>query len=112
MGDLVNLRTMRKRRARADADAIADETRTRHGLSKAFRVIAETEAKRAARSWRLHADGRGLSVPALVALIDRERAPEHNLSSAIRVFVLAELVARIEEQQSVAAAAQKFHVPA
>ena len=48
MGDLVNLRTMRKRRARADADAIADENRTRHGLSKAFRVIAETEAERAA----------------------------------------------------------------
>jgi predicted DNA-binding ribbon-helix-helix protein len=37
---------------------------------------------------RLAADRRGTSVPALIAEIDRER--EVNLSSAIRVFLLAE----------------------
>jgi predicted DNA-binding ribbon-helix-helix protein len=38
---------------------------------------------------------RGTSVSALIAAIDAERDPSANLSSAIRLFVLADLKARV-----------------
>ena len=37
------------------------------------------------------AETRGISLAALIAKIDAERDPEANLSSALRLFVLAEL---------------------
>lgn len=37
------------------------------------------------------AAGRGLSLAALIAKVDAGRSPETNLSSALRLFVLAEL---------------------
>lgn len=37
------------------------------------------------------AETRGISLAALIAEIDAERDPETNLSSALRLFVLAEL---------------------
>lgn len=61
---------------------------------------------------RLVAEARGLSLPALVALIDRERAPDHNLSSAIRVFVLGEVIGRTASSGSEDGASQKFAAPA
>ena len=39
---------------------------------------------------------RGISVSALIAAIDAARDPATNLSSAIRLFVLADLKAQIE----------------
>jgi len=40
MAEIVNLRTARKRKARAKKEAEAEENRTRHGLSRAERLAA------------------------------------------------------------------------
>lgn len=40
------------------------------------------------------AEGRRIAVAALVARIDAERSPEINLSSAIRLFVLTDVMGR------------------
>lgn len=50
MGDVVNLKLQRKRKARAEAAAKAEQNRISHGLSKAERkrlgAVAELEARR------------------------------------------------------------------
>ena len=47
MGDVVNLRTERKRRRREDDARRADENRVRHGLSKTEKVAGREERRRA-----------------------------------------------------------------
>ncbi|MCD1643256.1 DUF4169 family protein [Aurantimonas coralicida] len=49
MADIVNLRTARKRKARADDARVADDNRVRHGTPKAVRQAAEAERSDAAR---------------------------------------------------------------
>ena len=49
MADIVNLRTVRKRKARADNARVADDNRVRHGMRKAVRQAAEAERTDAAR---------------------------------------------------------------
>lgn len=53
MGEVVNLRIARKRKARTEKAAEADANRLKHGRSKAERQQARDEAERAA----LHLDG-------------------------------------------------------
>lgn len=43
------------------------------------------------------AKNRGFSTARLVTMIDDQRDPEQNLSSALRVFVLQQLEARLQE---------------
>lgn len=57
MADIVNLRRFRKKRARADHEAIAEENRARHGRSKGARELIRSEADKAGR----HLDGHRLS---------------------------------------------------
>ena len=40
------------------------------------------------------ADNKNLSLNKMIALIDDERAPENNLSSAIRIYILKSLTER------------------
>jgi hypothetical protein len=47
MGEVVNLRTERKRRRREDEARRADENRIRHGLTKAAKDAARNERHRA-----------------------------------------------------------------
>ena len=49
MADIVNLRTARKRKARAADARVADDNRLRHGTPKAVRQAAEAERTDAAR---------------------------------------------------------------
>ena len=49
MADIVNLRTARKRKARAADARVADDNRVRHGMPKAVRQAAEAERSDAAR---------------------------------------------------------------
>ena len=49
MADIVNLRTARKRKARAADARVADDNRVRHGTPKAVRQAAEAERSDAAR---------------------------------------------------------------
>ncbi len=49
MADIVNLRTARKRKARAADARVADDNRLRHGTPKAIRQAAEAERSDAAR---------------------------------------------------------------
>lgn len=44
MGDLVNLRSWRKRQAKGEAEKVAAENRTRHGQSKLEKLKLKTEA--------------------------------------------------------------------
>jgi hypothetical protein len=50
MADVINLRRIRKAKARADAAQSASENRAKHGATKAAR---ETQASDAARAQRL-----------------------------------------------------------
>lgn len=50
MGEVVNLRTARKARARADATADAAANRARHGRTAAEKKRDRTEAERLARA--------------------------------------------------------------
>jgi hypothetical protein len=54
MSEIVNLKRYRKRLAREEKNAKAQENRERFGRSKAERVKAETEKDRAARLLDLH----------------------------------------------------------
>ena len=49
MGDIVNLRRVRKSKARAEAAAVADENRRRSGQTKAERDAARATADAAQR---------------------------------------------------------------
>jgi hypothetical protein len=48
VGDLINLRQVRKRKARADKDRVAEQNRLSHGRTKSERQRLEAEARRAA----------------------------------------------------------------
>ena len=48
MGEVVNLRVARKRKARADQAKAAEESRIRHGRTKAEKTQHAAEASRAA----------------------------------------------------------------
>ncbi|WP_412051630.1 DUF4169 family protein [Hoeflea sp. Naph1] len=48
-GDIVNLRTARKRRDRADKEAAAERNRFEHGRSKAERELAKARNDKATR---------------------------------------------------------------
>jgi phage protein D len=50
MAEIVNLRTARKQKARAEARAEASANAARHGQSKAERALRTAEAEKAARS--------------------------------------------------------------
>jgi hypothetical protein len=56
MGDIINLRQVRKARARAEAEAIAAEHRIQFGRTKAERKEQDTERRRDER----HVDGHRL----------------------------------------------------
>lgn len=47
VGEIVNLRTVRKRKARDDRTKRADQNRAIHGRSKTERLMAEAEARQA-----------------------------------------------------------------
>lgn len=49
MGEVVNLRTVRKRKAREDAARQADASRARHGIGKAERTSVEAARQAEAR---------------------------------------------------------------
>jgi hypothetical protein len=49
MTEVVNLRTARKQKARADARAAAATNAAKHGLSKADRALQQAKAEQAAR---------------------------------------------------------------
>jgi len=50
MADIVNLRRFRKARKRADAEAVADENRRRHGRTKSEKERDALEADQANRT--------------------------------------------------------------
>lgn len=54
MGDVVNLRLARKRKARVERDRSADENRLLHGRTKADRDAAEATAARTHRQHEAH----------------------------------------------------------
>ncbi len=54
MGDLINLRQVRKARARATREAEADANRRLFGRTKGERVRTQTEAEKAARDLEAH----------------------------------------------------------
>jgi Domain of unknown function (DUF4169) len=54
MAEIVNLRTARKRADRRRAEKHAAEARVSHGMSKADRVLAETERAKARRELDEH----------------------------------------------------------
>lgn len=54
MADLVNLRTVRKRRARAEREAAAAEARTLHGRTKAEKDLERARADKGRRDLEAH----------------------------------------------------------
>jgi hypothetical protein len=54
MGDIVNLRRVRKRAMRQEHAAKAAENRLMHGQPKAERILAETRAAKVSRNLDLH----------------------------------------------------------
>ena len=54
MGDIVNLRTQRKRAARRKAEERAAENRVLHAMSKADRTLLESEKDKAKRELDRH----------------------------------------------------------
>ncbi|WP_210484928.1 DUF4169 family protein [Microvirga antarctica] len=54
MADIVNLRTVRKRKARAEKEDRAAQNRVAFGLSKAERALASTERSLAERRLDTH----------------------------------------------------------
>lgn len=54
MGDIVNLRTARKRKARADDERRAEENRARHGVTGAERRRRQAEAEKLVRHLDQH----------------------------------------------------------
>lgn len=54
MADIINLRTVRKQKARADKAALADQNRALHGRTKAEKLKQAAEKDRAARHVDAH----------------------------------------------------------
>lgn len=54
VAEIVNLRLARKAKARRTSEDAAAVNRARHGLTKAARDLARTEAERAARQHEAH----------------------------------------------------------
>lgn len=54
MSEVVNLRRMRKAKAKEEASLKADANRIKHGISKRERDIAETASNKAARDLDVH----------------------------------------------------------
>ena len=48
MAEIVNLRTVRKRQARAEKEAVANQNRHKFGRTKAGKLAAEAEQRRSA----------------------------------------------------------------
>jgi hypothetical protein len=61
MGDIVNLRTARKRAARRKADQTAEQQRRTHGRTKSERVLSATRDEKARRNLDQHRIGNGES---------------------------------------------------
>ncbi len=69
MGDLVNLRRVRKQRSRDDKERVAAENRVRYGRDKADKTAAALETKRS----ETHLDG--LRLDRASAATDRTDEP-------------------------------------
>ena len=54
MAEIVNLRRVKKARARAEKSAEADANRTRHGVAKPLRELAKARDEKAARDLEKH----------------------------------------------------------
>jgi hypothetical protein len=54
LGEIVNLKQVRKRKARAEDEAAAHANRVKHGTPKHLRKIAKTEEARAAQEIEGH----------------------------------------------------------
>jgi hypothetical protein len=54
MADVVNLRRIRKAKARAEKSAEADANRARHGVAKPVRDLATTRAEKAKQNLEAH----------------------------------------------------------
>lgn len=63
MGDVVNLRLIRKRKARGEASAAAGENRARHGEAKSGRKLRQARAESAVRHLDGHRIGRKTDEP-------------------------------------------------
>ncbi len=57
MGEVVNLRLARKRKARADREKNAERNRVEHGVSRRQREAAAAEKQRAERTHESHRRG-------------------------------------------------------
>jgi hypothetical protein len=49
MAEIVNLKRVKKAKARAEKSAVADANRAKHGVAKPVRVLAKTRVEKAAR---------------------------------------------------------------
>lgn len=54
MAEIVNLRRVRKTKARKDKDAAADANRVKHGVARPARNLAKARAEKAARDIEGH----------------------------------------------------------
>ena len=54
MAEIVNLRRVRKTKARKDKDAAAEANRTRHGIAKPARDLAKARAEKELRTIEGH----------------------------------------------------------
>jgi hypothetical protein len=54
MAEIVNLRRVKKARARAEKSAEADANRARHGVAKPLRELAKARDEKAARDLEKH----------------------------------------------------------
>jgi len=54
MSEVVNLRRVRRAKARAEAAVLADASRTKHGVPKRERDIAKARGEKAARLTEAH----------------------------------------------------------
>ena len=54
MAEIVNLRRVKKARARAENSAEADANRARHGVAKPLRELAKARDEKAARDLEKH----------------------------------------------------------
>jgi hypothetical protein len=54
MAEIVNLRRVKKAKARAEKSAEADANRTRHGVAKPLRELAKARDEKAARDLEKH----------------------------------------------------------
>jgi len=54
MAELINLRRMRKAKARAEKSAEADANRAKHGVAKPLRDLAKARAEKAEETLEAH----------------------------------------------------------